>query len=114
MAQALQVIAVGEPAPVALVVHDVVHIGGQCTNATPGTLSAERLPQKLRRAEIIHPFWRPVHPAPGLRLFAALAVLGLMCWAVAVTGQRTASWMPTRPERLQGHGLSPPGKTKSA
>lgn len=101
MAQALQVIAVGEPAPVALVVHDVVHIGGQRADAMLSTLPAERLPQKLCGPQIIQPFGRPIHPAPGLCLFAAMAaILGLVCRTVAITDQLTASWMPTRSERL--------------
>ena len=90
-------------------VHDVVHVGGPGSDASLGTLPAEGLPQELFWPEFTQPLVCPIHPAPGLGLLAAVVgALRLVCTAVAVPHQGTASRMPARPERLHGHGLSPP------
>lgn len=114
MTKTLQILPVGEPGPVSAVRLHMVHIGGRRSDTAPGALPAERLPQELRGPEIIQPYRRSVHPAPGLSLRAApAAVFRPVFRTPAVTGQRTASWMPARSERLHCHGLSPPGKIKT-
>ena len=78
--QALEIAAVTEHCPVALVVDDVVDVGSADAPASSGTLSAEWLAHELRRSKILAPFVGEVHPAPGLRLGATLfqAFLWLM------------------------------------
>ena len=90
-------------------VHDVVHVGGPGADAPLGALPAERLPEELLRPELVQPLVSPVHPAPGLGLLAAVVgTLRAVRIAVSTRYQDTAPWMLARPERLHGHGLSPP------
>ena len=53
VAEALQVLPVREQSPVALVVPDVVHLGGRRPQAPAGALPAEGLPQELPLPEIV-------------------------------------------------------------
>ena len=70
------------------------------------------LTQQLCRPQVVRPDRQAV-PAMPLGGNSALRLCGLVLGAVSIPGQRRASRMPARSERLQGHGLSPPGKTKS-
>lgn len=114
MAQALQICPVCELAPVSAMGLDVVHIRGPHPEPPLGARPAERLLQELRRLQVLGPFVGLVHPAPGLSLLAApVPILGTVGIAVPIRDQDSASGMAARSERLIGHGLSPPGKTKS-
>lgn len=114
VAKALQIAPVAEPVPVALVIDDVVNVCSACPSPALCALAAKRLTHQLRRAQILSPLVGEVHPAPGLCFFAALVCsLWLVLLTVAIAHQLAAAWMPAWSERLQGHGLSPPGKTKS-
>nr|DAP44478.1 MAG TPA: hypothetical protein [Caudoviricetes sp.] len=73
MTQTLEIAAVTEHCPVALVVDDVVDVGSADAPASFGTLSAEWLAHELRRAQVPAPLVSEVHPAPGLGLSAALS-----------------------------------------
>lgn len=114
VAQALVIGRVDEQRPVALVILDVVHIGGPDTQAPPGAFPAERLPQELSGPEVILPD-RQVVPAVPRRTLPAGCRLGLVGRAPALPGQCRAAWVPAWPQRFARHGLSPPrssGKTK--
>ena len=118
-AQALVVGRVDEQRPAPPVGLDVVH--HRCPGAVPGVsgrilrgaLAAERLPQELRRAQVVRPDRQAV-PAVIFRRDPARGFLGLVLGTVPLPGQGGTPRVSARPERLQGHGLSPPGKTKSA
>lgn len=118
-AQALVVGRVDEQRPAPPVGLDVVH--HRCPGAVPGVsgrilrgaLAAERLPQELRRAQVVRPDRQgctscDIPPRPGEGLSGACA------WDSTPPGSGGTPRVSARPERLQGHGLSPPGKTKSA
>ena len=105
MAQGLQVAAVREPLPVALVGLDVVHVRGPGAQAMLGALPAIRLPQELVGPEIVRPLWAQIQPVPGGAVGAALCLgPGLVSGAVAVWHQDAAAWMPTRSQRFLAHG----------
>lgn len=91
----------------------MVHHGSPGPDAPPGALTAERLPQELRGTEVVRPEGKAV-PAVVLRRCTPWRFFRLVSWAVPIPGQFPASWMSAGTERLHGHGLSPPGKTKSA
>ena len=115
VAQAFQIAPVGELVPVALVVHDVVHVRCPHPPAMLGADAAERLPQELRGPKVVGPLRRLVHPAPALGLLAAVRFpLGSVGVTVSTRYQDAAPWMLARPERLHCHGLSPPGKIKNS
>lgn len=69
VAQALQIAAVRELLPVAVMRLDVIHVRRSGANAMPCTLPAPLLTQQLRRPEIIRPELGavPCAPLPGLR-----------------------------------------------
>ena len=69
VAQALQIAAVRELLPVAVMRLDVIHVRRPGANAMPCTLPAPLLTQQLRRPEIIRPELGavPCAPLPGLR-----------------------------------------------
>ena len=113
LAQALVVGRVDEQRPAPPVRLDVVHYRGPDTVTTLGALAAERLPQELRRAQVVRPDRQAV-PAVILRRDPARGFLRLVLGTVPLPGQGGTPRVSARPERLQGHGLSPPGKTKSA
>lgn len=113
VAQTLQVAPVDEPVPDALVILHMVHVRGPRPHPSPSALPAERLQKQLSRPQIVRPDGQAV-PVVPLRALAPRRLLGLVLGAPSVMGQFGASWMTARPERLHGHGLSPPGKTKSA
>lgn len=106
LAQTLVIARVNKQQPVSAVGLDMVYHRGPGADASPGTLPAERFPQKLRRAQVVSP-GRQIVPAVVLRAVPAL-VLGLVCWAPTVPGQRWASRMLTRAQWLLRYGLSPP------
>lgn len=91
----------------------MVHHPGPGTDALSRALAAERLPQELRRTKILCPYGHAV-PAVPVGGGAARRFWGLMSRTVSLPRQFWASRVSTGPGRLQGHGLSPPGKTKSA
>ena len=113
--QGLQVAAVREPLPVALVGLDVVHVCGPSADAVTGALPAIRLPQELAGAKIVGPFRRQVQPVPGGAFRAALRPLRLVSGAVAVRYQDAAAWMPTRSQGFlaQGYHLLAKQKRRS-
>lgn len=113
VAQALEIAPVSKHRPVPLVVPDVIHVGGGSAQASPGTLTTEWLTEQLAGTEIVRPHRQAVPPMPGGGLPAG-SLPGLMVWTPAVSGQRRASWVAARAQRLLCHGLSPPSKTKSA
>lgn len=115
MAQGLEVAAVNKPGPDATVWHDVVNV--RCPNThqirqsfpdgPPSTFPAERLPQKLRRPEIIRPDRQRVPGVPVCRFRAStLAILWLVLATVASPYQFRASRMCTRTERFQSHKIT--------
>ena len=112
LAQALVVSRIYEQLPVSTVRLHVVHHGSPGTDAPPGALAAERLPQELSGTEVVRPEGQAV-PAVVLRRCTPGRFFRLVSWAVPIPGQFPASWMSAGTERLHGHGLSPPGKTKS-
>ena len=112
VAQALQVTLVDEQRPVALVVLDVVHVGGPDPPALTGTFPAEWLPQELGRPKLVRPDRQVVPAVPG-RALPAGRRLGLVSRAPALPGQRGAAWVPAGPQRFARRGLSPPDKTKT-
>lgn len=114
--QGLQVAAVREPLPVALVGLDVVHVCGPSADAVTGALPAIRLPQELAGAKIVGPFRRQVQPVPGGAFRAALILgPGLVSGAVAVRHQDAAPRMSTRPQGFlaQGYHLLAKQKRRS-
>ena len=112
LTKALKISPVGEDDPVSPMWLDVVHHGGTGAAAPPGALPAERLIQELRGPKVIRPRLGLIHPVP-LGALPPLCLLGFVLRAVTLPGQVRAARLAARPERLQGHGLSPPGKTKS-
>lgn len=112
LAQALQIVPVNEAGPVASVGLDVVHHRGPGAYAPSGALPAPRLTQELIGPQVVRPDGQTV-PAVPLGGHPAPRPLGLMPGAVSLSGELRASWVPAWSERLHGHGLSPPGKTKS-
>ena len=70
--QRLQVAAIRESRPRALVRLDMVDVCGADAHAVLCTLAAVRLAQELAGAEIIPPLGRQVHPVPGCTIGAAL------------------------------------------
>ena len=110
--QALQVAPVDKAGPVPSVGRDVIHHRGPGTPAVPGTLPAPRLRHELTGPQVVRPDGQAV-PAVPLGGHPALRPLGLVLGAVSLAGERPASRVPAGSERLHGHGLSPPGKTKS-
>ena len=103
MAQGLQVAAVCEPLPIALVGLDVVHVCGSGADAVTGALPAIRLPQELAGAKIVGSFWRQVQPVPGGAFRAALR-FRFVSGAVAVRHQDAAAWMPARSQGFLAQG----------
>ena len=113
VAEALEIARVGEGFPVSAMRPDVVHVRGPLPDAPCLALPAPGLPKELRRPELT-PGLRAVHPAPGLGVLASsVPVLGPVILAVAARHQHAAARMLAGAEWLCGHGLSPPGKTKS-
>lgn len=113
MAKTLQVCSVDEQRPIAFVLLDVIHISGQHPRTSFGAFPAKRLSQELRRSQVIRPDRQAVPAMPGHAL-TAWRLYWLMRCAPSITRQGGTSWISARPKRLIGHGLSPPGKTKSA
>lgn len=111
-AQALVVVRGNKQRPVATVRRLVVYPGS--TDAEPKlcALRAPRSPEELLSPELL-PQRQVVHPVP-LGALTSCRFLRLMLRAISVPSQFLASRMPTWPERFLSHGLSPPGKTKSA
>ena len=121
VAKALQILPVREHRPVPVVRDDVVHLRGPGSAARISwripnrTLPAKRLSQELSGAQIVCPFRRGVHPAPGSgRLAAACSVFGLMRCAVSARHQGAASWVSARPQGLLCHRAITSGQNKRA
>lgn len=112
LAQALQIVPVDKAGPVTPVGLDVIHHRGPGPYAPSGALPAPRLPQELIGPQVVRPDGQTV-PAVPLGGHPAPRPLRLMLGAVSLSGELRASWIPAWSERLHGHGLSPPGKTKS-
>lgn len=109
VAQALKVAGISEPAPVATVWFDVVHLRGPHPwPVVCSTFPAERLPEQLVGPHT-PPCVRAVHPVPGRTLRAAFPLRAVL-EAPSVPRQLRAAGMPARPERFTRHGLSPPSK----
>ncbi len=64
VAQGLQVAAVCESLPTALMGLDVIYVCGSSTDTVTRTLAAVRLPQELGWAKIVEPLRCQVHPVP--------------------------------------------------
>lgn len=94
MAQALVIGRVDKQCPIALVILDVVHIGGPNPPALTSTFPAKRFPQKLGGPEVIRPNRQAVPVVPGCTLTAD-RWLGFVSRAPAVSGQSRAAWVPT-------------------
>ena len=99
LAQALMVSGVDEQPPVPPMGLHMVHHRGPGSDTTPGTLAAERLPQQLRRAQIIRPDGQAV-PAVVLRRPAAGRLFWLVDRTPALPGEGRTSGVPAGPERL--------------
>ena len=86
MAQALKIVPGSKHSPVALVVNDVVNIGGQCAIAAPCTLPTERLPQELLWTQVILPDRQVVPAMPRCsRRTALVTIFGPVHLTVALT-----------------------------
>ena len=109
----MQVVPVCKQRPVSPVVPHMVHVSGRRAEALSGALPAERLPEQLTWPQVIRPDGQAI-PAVPLGRFPPGGLFGLVFRAVSIPGQLPASGVPAGPGRLHGHGLSPPGKTKSA
>ena len=112
LTQALQIVPVDKAGPVAPVGLDVVHHRGPGPYAPSGALPAPWFPHELIGPQIVCPDGQVV-PAVPLSGHPAFRPLGFVLGTPALTGEFLAPRMPARSERLHGHGLSPPGKTKS-
>ena len=113
LAEALQVAYVRKQRHVATVRDNVVHHRGLGPAPSLGADPAERLPEELIRPEIIRPQRQAVQLVP-LGGLSPLCLWLLVLGAVPGLGQGSTPRVPTWPERLLSHGLSPPGgKTKS-
>ena len=104
VAKALQIFGIREQRPVALVVHDVVHVCRPRADAPPGAFPAERLPQQLGRPQLLGPYWLAVPAPPTLRRPAVSRLVGV---AVARRCQYAAARMLTGPQWFvcQGYHL---------
>ena len=119
LAQALVVSRVDELAPVPPVWYDVVHHRGP--DAVPGitwriprgALAAERLPQELRRAQVVRPDGQAV-PAVVLPPRLGGALSGACAWGSTPPGSGPHILGAGMAGAVSGPGLSPPGKQKSA
>ena len=108
VAQALQVVWVGELLPVALERDDVVNVGRPLPDADPGALTAKRLIKQLRRPQIVRPNRQAVPTPPRPALCAApLHALWLVLLAVAASHQRRAAWMQAGAQGLTCHDDRP-------
>ena len=112
LAQALQIVPVDKAGPVTPVGLDVIHHRGPGPYAPSGALPAPWFPHELIGPQIVCPDGQVV-PAVPLSGHPAFRPLGFVLGTPALTGEFLAPRMPARSERLHGHGLSPPGKTKS-
>ena len=117
LAQALVIGRVGKQLPVSAMGLDVVHHRGPGPAAwisrriLLGTLSAKWLSHELSRAQVIRPDGKAV-PAMPLGRDPAARFYGLVLGAVSIAGQRRASWVPTRPQRLLCHRAITSGQNK--
>lgn len=111
MAQALQIPRVSEQRPVALVVPDVVHVGGLGADAAAGTLPAEGLPQELAGSQLVSPDRQAVPAVPGSGL-PPRRLLRTVSRTPAVAGQRVAARMPARVWRSVWHKITPTKKAR--
>lgn len=112
LAQALQIVPVDKAGPVTPVGLDVIHHRGPGPYAPSGALPAPWFPHELIGPQVVRPDGQVV-PAVPLSGHPAFRPLGFVLGTPALTGEFLAPRMPARSERLHGHGLSPPGKTKS-
>ena len=112
LTQALEVCRIDEQQPVTPMGLDVIHHGGPGADTMLGALPAPGLPQELSGPKLVRPEGQAV---PGVALCRSPAgrPLGLVSGTIPLPCEFRASGMPARSERLHGHGLSPPGKTKS-
>ena len=102
--QALQIAAVRELLPVAVVRLDVIHVRRSGANAMPCTLPAPRLTQQLRGPQVVCPDRHAVPATPPTALGAApCAVLGSVLVTVPAPHQLPAAGMQARPQRLTCH-----------
>ena len=119
LAQALVIGRVGKQLPVSAMGLDVIHHRGPGAAAwvsrriLPGALPARRLSHELSRAQVIRPDGKAV-PAMPLGRDPAARFYGLVLGAVSIAGQRRASWVPTRPQRLLCHRAITSGQNKRA
>ena len=117
LAQALVIGRVGKQLPVSAMGLDVIHHRGSGAAAwvsrriLPGALPAKRLSHELSRAQVIRPDGKAV-PAMPLGRDPAARFYGLVLGAVSIAGQRRASWVPTRPQRLLCHRAITSGQNK--
>lgn len=117
MAEALQIVFVCKQFPSALVVYDVVHVGGAAATPKLSAFPAPRFPAQLLNSQILCPYVCAVHPAVSFRLITSpilLAWCRLVRWAIPIRHQGIASRIPAGAERLVCHGLSPPRPNKNA
>ena len=112
LAQALVVCRIDEQLPFAPMGRDMIHHRGPGANSPAGTLPAPGLPQKLDGPQIVGPDGQTV-PGVVLRRRPTGRLPGLVSGTIPLPGEFRTPRMPARSERLHGHGLSPPGKTKS-
>lgn len=111
LAKTLQVAAVSEQIPVALMWDNVVDYCCSHSLALGCTLSAPGLSQQLRWPEVICPDRQLV---PAMILSAGLAlVLGLMLGTPTVSRQLGTASVHARTQWLACHGLSPPTRKKA-
>ena len=117
LAQALVIGRVGKQLPVSAMGLDVIHHRGPGAAARISwripnrALPAKRLSHELSRAQVIRPDGKAV-PAMPLDRDPAARFYGLVLGAVSIAGQRRASWVPTRPQRLLCHRAITSGQNK--
>ena len=107
--KALQVLWVDKLRPVAIVRHDMVHVGGVHPQAVSSALSAERLAGKLLRPQVVSPDRQAVPAPPAAAVLAApLHARRPVPLAVAAAHQRCTAWVQAGAQGLTCHSPSWP------
>lgn len=113
MTQALQIGGIDKQSPVAPMGRDVVNIRRPDPPTLSGTRSAEGLLQELHRPQFVPKDGLGIPAMPACRLRTA-AIFGLVFRTIAVARQSATADVCAGFQSFQGHGLSPPDKTKKA
>jgi hypothetical protein len=111
MTQALQIGGIDKQSPVAPMGRDVVNIRRPDPSALPCAFPTKGFFQELHRPQSVPKDGLGIPAVPACRLRTA-AILGLVFWTIAVARQSATADACAGFQSFQGHGLSPPDKTK--